>query len=162
MAKNIKKKSCKKVETKDPIDQSINGWLLEIASDKDGFNEYLNGQVYMTTINSGVKKGYHIHIGADYFVTCIRGRIKSTIYLNKDQKKEFYSGDDDFKTYRLPLGSAHLMENVGDNQAYVIIYRYPSWSPDFKEQLDIEPDDIETDKAWKKIKKFVKAFQKNG
>ena len=68
-------------------------------------------------------------------------------------------GDDDFKTVFVPRGCPHGIKNIGKEQALVLIYRYPSWSPDFKEQLDISPEDIETKEAWDRISEFVAKFK---
>ncbi|MEK7659268.1 MAG: hypothetical protein AAB338_01270 [Patescibacteria group bacterium] len=159
METDIKIKPCKKVETFDS-NKKPNGWLLEIISDRDAFTENLTGQVYLTTIKPGEEKGFHVHAGAKYFVTCLKGRIKSVIYTDRFNKQEIQSGDGNFKTYELPLGSAHLLSNKGDKEeAYVLIYRFPSWSPDFKEQLDISPEEIDTEETWRKINSFVKKIQ---
>lgn len=156
----IKIKPCKKVPTLTIDKKKENGWLLEIVSDRDGFTKNLKGQLYMTVLNPGVEKGYHIHAGAQYFVTCIKGNITSTVYINKSKKQIIKSGESDFKTYALPLGSAHLLSNkFGKKDAWVLCYRFPAWSLDFPEQLDINPKDIETGKAWKEINYFVKKFK---
>jgi len=154
----VKIKPCKKVDTLS-TEKKPNGWLIEIVSDKDGFTKNLKGQLYMTTINPGVEKGYHIHAVARYYITCIKGRIKSIIYKDRFMKQIIELGDGDFKTYELIPGTAHLMANIGNEQAYILCYRFPSWSADLKEQLDIEPREIETEETWKKINEFVKSFK---
>lgn len=157
METDIKIKPCKKVGTFDSKKEP-NGWLLELISDSDGFTKWLRGQAYLTVARPGQFKGFHLHAAADYFVTCIKGKIKQIIYTGPRKRHEIEMGDDDFKTVFLPKGFPHGLENIGAVDAYVIIYRYPSWSPDFKEQLDITPQDIETEEAWDKIDSFVKEF----
>src|SRR3989344_5978442 len=157
----VKIKPCKKVPTLTVDKKKTNGWLLELISDRDGFTKNMRGQVYMTVLAPGIEKGYHIHAGAQYFITCIRGNITSTIYKNRFTKQTIKSGEGDFKTYELPLGSAHFMSNKkGKKDAWVLCYRYPAWSPDFEEQLDILPKEIETEKAWREITSFVESFKK--
>ncbi len=151
-------KPCKKVATKH-TDGTPNGWLLEVQSDRDGFTEKLHGQVYLSVVSPGVVKGYHIHAVATYHVTCIKGRIRSTVYKDRTHKQEIELGDGDFKTIKYPPGCAHLIENIGEGQAYVLIYRYPSWSPELKEQLDIPPEEIDSKESWEKIQKFVSQFR---
>ncbi len=90
-------KNCKKVDTFDVTKTKVNGWLLEIASDKDGFTENLNGQMYITTINPGTKKGFHIHALATYHIICIKGNIKSVFYKDRFTKKIVQYGEKDFK-----------------------------------------------------------------
>jgi dTDP-4-dehydrorhamnose 3,5-epimerase-like enzyme len=151
-------KPCKKVATKH-TDGTSNGWLLEVQSDRDGFTEELKGQFYLTVADPGSVKGYHIHAVATYHVTCLKGRIRSTVYKDKNSKQAVEMGDGDFKTIKYAPGGAHLIENIGNEPAYILIYRYPSWSLDLPEQLDVPPEEIETDAAWEKIDAFVKQWQ---
>lgn len=154
----IKIKPCKKVDTKH-TDGTPNGWLLELQSDRDGFTNELKGGFYMTVLAPGVVKGYHIHAVAHYHVTCLKGRVRSTVYRSRTEKQEVEMGDGDFKTIKYPPGCAHLITNIGEGEAYVLIYRYPSWSPDLPEQLDIAPEDIDTEATWQNIQQFVSRFR---
>ncbi|OGN30027.1 MAG: hypothetical protein A3A33_01740 [Candidatus Yanofskybacteria bacterium RIFCSPLOWO2_01_FULL_49_25] len=165
--KIIKIKPCKKVDTFH-TDKTSNGWLLEIQSENDGFADALKGQFYLSVLAPGVVKGYHIHAVAHYHVTCIRGRIRSTVYRDRTHKETIEMGDlprgetdGDFKTIKYDPGYAHLLTNIGEGEAYVIIYRYPAWSLELKEQLDISPEEIETEEAWKKIDAFVRSFSES-
>ena len=150
-------KPCKKVDTKH-TDGVPNGWLLELQSDRDGFTKNLKGSFYLTVLAPGVVKGYHIHAVAEYHVTCLKGRVRSTVYRSIDEKQEIEMGEGDFKTIKYPPGCAHLISNIGEGEAYVIIYRYPAWSPDLPEQLDVAPEDIEKPETWEKIQNFVSQF----
>lgn len=154
----IQIKPCKKVATKH-TDGTSNGWLLELQGDQDGFTEKLVGQFYITVADPGAVKGYHIHALATYHVTCLKGRVRSTVYRDRHSKQSVEMGDGDFKTIKYPPGGAHLIENIGDEPAYVLIYRYPSWSPDVAEQLDIAPEEIETEAAWNRIDAFVQQWK---
>src|SRR3989344_6620503 len=135
-------KPCKKVDTKH-TDGTPNGWLLEVQSDRDGFTDKLVGNVYLTVLDPKAFKGYHMHAVASYHVTCLKGKVRSTVYKDRTHKEVVTYGDDDFKTIKYPPGCPHLIENLGDEPAYVLIYRYPAWSPDLPEQLDIAHEDIE-------------------
>lgn len=155
MGKNkVKIKSCKLVKTVD-ANKKPNGWLLELVSDKDGFTKHLKGQMYLTVAEPGALKGYHLHALADYYVTCVRGRVQEIIYKDKDTKEVVEMGDGDFKTVELPHGYPHGIKNIGADDAYVLIYRHPSWDIDINEQFDIDPDEIETEAVWEEIKKFM-------
>src|SRR3989338_5558272 len=152
MKKNIITiKTCKEVATKH-VDGSPNGWLLELQSDKDGFTENLRGSFYLTVCDNGAVKGYHIHALATYHVTCLKGKVRSTVYKSMAEKEVITMGDGDFKTIKYPPGCAHLIENIGTEPAYVFIYRYPSWDSKVKEQLDVAPEDIEKKETWEKIR----------
>ena len=156
--KIIQTKPCKKIATKH-TDGTSNGWILELQSDKDGFTDKLVGSLYLTVCDPGVVKGYHIHALATYHVTCIKGKIRSTVYRSRTEKEVVEYGDRDFKTIKYAPGYAHLIKNIGDEPAYVLIYRYPAWSPDLPEQLDIAPEEIEKEETWEKIQKFVSQFR---
>lgn len=153
-------KPCKKIITFDPKTKKCNGWLLEIISDTDHFTKHLRGQVYMSVANPGEFKGYHLHAGADYFITCLKGKVKELIYKSRNEKQEIMMGGGDFKTVFLPKGYPHAIENIGREPAYVLIYRYPAWSPDIKEQLDISRNQIKSQKTWSKIRAFIENFDK--
>ncbi|MDA2922370.1 WxcM-like domain-containing protein [Patescibacteria group bacterium AH-259-L07] len=156
--KNIRVKLCKYVNTFDS-NGTPNGWLLELVSGKDGFTKHLKGQMYLTVAEPGKLKGYHLHALADYYVTCIKGRVQEIIYKDKSTKEVIEMGDNDFKTVELPHGYPHAIKNIGTKPAYVLIYRHPAWDPNVHEQFDIDPDEIETDEAWENIKKFMEQFQ---
>ena len=60
-SKMLSQKACKVVETCDLSGQE-NGRLMEIASSRDGWSRFLdNGQVYVTILLPGKKKGFHLH-----------------------------------------------------------------------------------------------------
>ena len=158
MEKNIQIKDCKKIETRDAYGQP-NGWVLEIVSDGDGFTQHLQGQMYLTVAAPRLFKGYHAHATADYFVTCIKGRIREIVYTGRTERKETEMGDGNFKTVFVPKGSPHAIENIGQEEAYVLIYRHPSWSPEIKEQLDIAPEDIDKEESWQKLEEFCSKFK---
>lgn len=148
-------KSCKKVITFD-THKKPKGWLLEVVSESDKFTKHLRGQVYLSVLNPKALMDYHLHAQADYFVTCLKGKVVEVIYKNRKEKQEVEMGDGDFKTVFLPKGHPHAIKNIGKEPAYVLIYRYPAWDPKIKEQLDISPEEIETKAAWKKIREFIK------
>lgn len=157
----VKVKLCKKIITFNSETKKPKGWLLEVVSERDKFTKHIRGQVYVTVINPGEVMDYHMHAGADYFVTCLKGRVKEVIYKNRTEKQEIKMGDDDFKTVFLPKGYPHLIENLGKEPAYVVVYRYPAWSPDIHEQYDIPQGQIRSPEAWRKIHSFIKNFNKS-
>lgn len=156
----VKIKPCKKVDTFDVKTKKSNGWLLEVISDRDGSTKHLQGQVYLAVANPGEFKGYHLHASADYFVTCLKGTIKHIVYKTMKEKEEIKMGDDNFKTVFLPKGYPHAFDNIGKETAYILVYRYPAWAPHIKEQFDIPKNQIENPESWKKIRAFIRNFNK--
>ena len=76
---SIRTKDCAKINTKDG-DGNPNGWILEILSSENerGFM----GQIYLCVVSVGAFKGYHLHTNANYYVTCIKGKIRE--WIGKD------------------------------------------------------------------------------
>ncbi|KKR88708.1 MAG: hypothetical protein UW43_C0002G0018 [Candidatus Yanofskybacteria bacterium GW2011_GWA1_44_21] len=153
----IKTKPCKKIETFD-ADKKPNGWVLEIVSDKDNFTKHIRGQIYLTVVEPGLFKGYHVHAAADLFITCLDGQVASIIYKNKNTKREIPMGGDNFKTVFVPKGYLHGIKNIGKSQAKVLVYRYPAWMPALEEQLFVSSKNVGNGETWIKIKKFLKEF----
>ncbi|MEK9209016.1 MAG: hypothetical protein AAB910_02980, partial [Patescibacteria group bacterium] len=98
------------------------------------------------------------HAGADYFVTCIRGKVREIIYKSRREKAEVVMGDGDFKTVFLPKYHPHAIQNIGKEPAYILVYRHPAWSPKIKEQFDIPRSKITTVAAWSEIRSFIRKF----
>lgn len=146
-------KACKKVKTYNSYKES-NGWLLEIMSDKDGWTSGLKGQIYLTVVAPHNHKGFHVHARAMYHFTCVKGRIKSIIYASPTDKREVDMGDGDPKTIKVFPGEAHSMVNNSDEEAYLLTYRDPAWTPDDPDILTIPPLEINTPEAWEKISYF--------
>ncbi len=154
----LKIKEAKKVDTKNAKNDP-SGFLLELVSELDGFTDHLKGQMYLTVANPSVIKGYHLHAQADYYIICIKGKVKEIVYKDRHTKQEVEMGEGDYKVMHLPVGYPHAIENTGTELSYSLIYRYPAWDPKVQEQLDIAPQDIETLETWKKIEEFKKKFE---
>lgn len=130
-------KPCKKVITKDLKSGQPNGFLVEVVSAKDGWTEHIDGQVYMTTVPSGVFKGFHIHQKKVDHFTCLKGNIFVVTYEN-GQYKEYVSGEDSFNTIKIPPTVPHGLYNFGDEEAYVVNYCWPPYDPVNPDQTEWE------------------------
>lgn len=155
----LKIKPCKKIVTSSK--GKPNGWLLEIASELDGFTN-IKGQIYMTVLKPGEFKGYHLHADADYYVTCLKGQVSEDLCLDWCDHRFIPMGDGDlrFKTVFLPKGMPHGLRNIGSVDAYVLIYRDIPWSANIKDQLDIAEEDIDKKESWNQIETFLENFQR--
>jgi dTDP-4-dehydrorhamnose 3,5-epimerase-like enzyme len=166
MEKNTKDfltiKSARKINTKDP-DGTLNGFLLELVSELDGFTKHIKGQMYMTMAEPNSIKGYHMHALADYYVIVIKGNVRYVAYKDKNTKQELILDDKKPQLVHLPKGHPHALFNDSSEPAYVLMYRYPAWDEKaYKtgndEQYDIDPKNIETNEAWQDIEDFKKKF----
>ena len=101
------------------------GRLVEILRrDEPLFQKF--GQVYCTTVNRGVVKGWHYHKKqVDNFV-CVSGMIKLVAYDSrpgsptKGAVNEFFIGTHNALLVQIPPGVYHGFKGVGDSEAIVI------------------------------------------
>lgn len=136
--KSVSTKTCKRVDTR-TLDGDINGFLLEVASTHDGWSKFLNkAQVYMTTVLPGKKKGFHLHHKKENQFTCIKGNVAVAVWNGKKISKEFYIGESNFLTIRVPKKHAICFYNFGPKEAYVVNLCSPPYDPNDKEQEDLD------------------------
>ena len=130
-------KPAKIVRTKDLAGRD-NGWLMEIASTKDGWSRFLdNAQVYATSISPGTKKGFHLHHKKEIQVTCIKGSLALAVW-DGEKITELAIGEDNPITVRVPKEYASAYYNFGPNEAIVINLCSPPYDPDDPEQEDLD------------------------
>lgn len=153
----VETKPAKRVDTKDASGVP-NGFLLELVSELDGFTQGIKGQMYLTVAEPGTLKGFHMHAQANYYIICVKGRVKEIVYRSATEKEEVEMGDGDFKVMHLPKGYPHAIQNIGSEPAYTLIFRDAPYDPNVKEQFDIAPEDIEKSEWWEKIEAFKKQF----
>jgi len=127
---------CEKIETKDEQSKP-NGWVLEIASDRDGFTQNIDGQVYLTVVKPGTQKGFHLHKLKTNHITCIKGFLTVGVYDGKSVE-EFKIGEDNFETVKVEPNTPLALYNRGEEDAYVINYCFPAYDPNVREQEEIE------------------------
>lgn len=134
---NLKTKPCKLVKTRDLAGKD-NGWLMEIASSRDGWSKFLdNAQVYLTTVLSGKKKGWHLHHKKENQLTCIRGRVILGVKRG-DKIEEMEMNADQPVTVRVAPGVPLCFYNPGDEPAYILNLCSPSYDSNDPEQEDLD------------------------
>ena len=137
MIVGIKKEPCKKVPTIDVATKEINGSLIELYKDED------KTVAYLTTAKPGAFKGYHLHKLRQSHYVCIKGKMKITVV--KDSEKEEYILDSQTQERLLIPTNVYIgLENIGEEEAWLINYPSPSYNPDLKdEQVDKTREEIE-------------------
>lgn len=134
---------CKRVFTYDSGGQP-NGWILELASDRDKFTKNIKGQVYLTVVEPGKQKGFHLHKLKTNHITCIKGLLTVGVWDGK-KVREYKIGEDNFETIQVLPNIALALYNRGDVDAYVINYCFPAYDQNVKEQEEVEIDWIKND-----------------
>lgn len=128
----------KKVDTFDTRGTN-NGFLIELY--KDG-NKTV---VYLTATKQGQFKGFHLHkIRATRYV-CVRGKMRVILYKPGDRKSREEYILDAQKPQRLfiPKNIATGLQNIGDEEAWLINYPDPPYDPNLKdEQIEYTEEEL--------------------
>lgn len=132
-------KACKLVKTKDNKGNK-NGLLMEIASTRDGWSKFLdNAQVYVTIVDPGKKKGFHLHHKKTNQFTLIKGKALMAVWDGQKIKERQMSSDKP-KTVRVPKKQAVAFYNYGKEAAYILNLCSPPYDPEDREQEDLDLD----------------------
>lgn len=133
---SVRIEDAKKVTTFDHAGDD-NGWLIELY--KDGPKT----TAYLTAASPRAFKGYHLHRVRAARYVCVRGRMKIILYV--DGKRQEYVLDA-AKPQRLfiPPNVATGLENIGDEEAWLVNYPDPPYDPDLKdEQVEYTEAELE-------------------
>ena len=133
-----------KIETKGE-DGKPNGYLVPIFNVED--NIISKGQhpqqVYLTVVSPKSIKGPHLHKKRWGLFTCIKGNIK-IIIRNKTIYEEYYSGENHkFQTIQVPSGIPALLQNTGNEEAFVLNMPSPAWKQDDQDDHPVSFEDYE-------------------
>lgn len=141
---DIKSKTNKKFVTKDHANQP-NGFLVPIYNIHDGF--FPPGQepqqVYLTVIASRQIKGPHLHFIRTGCFTCIKGNARFVL-KTPTEYQVFYSGEDhEYRTVIVPTGVPAVLQNLGDEDAYVLNMPNPAWTPTMNDEHTADFSDFD-------------------
>lgn len=140
----IKTKINSKINTKDRLNKE-NGFIIPIYNINDNFFEKGEEpqQVYLTVIIPGKVKGPHLHYIRTGFFTCIKGNARFVLKTNNGYKT-IYSGENyDYKSVIVPKGVAAALQNLGDEDAYILNMPSPAWSPNMNDEYKAQFDDFD-------------------
>lgn len=131
-----------KIITKDK-NGKVNGFLLPIynVNDRVISPSQHPKQIYLTVIFPGHVKGPHLHKKRWGLFTCIKGNIK-VIIKKEERYEEHLSGQDYFyATIQVPAGVPSALQNIGDEDAYVLNMPAPAWRADQQDEHPVSFDD---------------------
>ena len=131
-----------KIITKNKEGRS-NGWLVPIFNVHDGLidAEQHPRQVYLTVIAPLEVKGPHLHLKRWGLFTCIRGNAKIVIRTEKGYEEYLTGKDYEFATVQVPAGVPAALQNIGDEEAYMLNMPAPAWHIDDQDENPISFDD---------------------
>jgi len=131
------------------------GRLMEILrSDEEIFQRF--GQVYMTTANPGVVKGWHYHKKQDDYFTCISGVMRLALYDAREDSPT-YKEVNDFTIsldapmlVRIPRLVYHGFKSVGDKEAVVINVPTLPYNPADPDEYRVDAFENDIPHDWRK------------
>jgi dTDP-4-dehydrorhamnose 3,5-epimerase-like enzyme len=133
---SVKTEEAKKVMTYD-LSGNENGFLIELFKD-DRLTE-----LYLTAAKPGAFKGYHEHTIRGSRYVCIKGTMKIILYVN-GKREEHILDDDPPKRLYIPPHVPTGLENIGNEEAWLINYPDPPYDPELKdEQIDYTQEQLE-------------------
>jgi dTDP-4-dehydrorhamnose 3,5-epimerase-like enzyme len=141
----VKTENAKKVKTVDHNGQE-NGFLIELYKDKETNTKT---EVYLTAALPGAFKGYHLHRVRAARYVAIKGKMKITTYEHESEKWTPTETilDASLETPQrmfIPKDIATGLENIGDEEAWLINYPDPAYDPELKdEQVEYTKEELE-------------------
>lgn len=119
-----------------------NGWLVPMFNVHDGLIDEAQHprQVYLTVIAPREIKGPHLHLKRWGLFTCIRGNAKIVVRTETGYE-EYLTGDDyEFATIQVPAGVQAALQNIGDEEAYMLNMPSPAWHVDDQDEHPVSFD----------------------
>jgi dTDP-4-dehydrorhamnose 3,5-epimerase-like enzyme len=136
MITDVSTEPAKRVVTYDH-DGSENGWLVELY--KDGTKTI----AYLTAASPGAFKGYHLHRVRAARYVCVRGRMKIITYTDRRRDEHVLDAAAPQRLF-IPPNVATGLQNIGDEEAWLINYPDPPYDPDLKdEQVEYTEAELE-------------------
>lgn len=113
-----------------------NGWLVPIFNVHDGLIKTAQHpqQVYLTVIAPREIKGPHLHLKRWGLFTCIRGNAKIVVRTENGYEEYLTGKDYEFVTIQVPAGVPAALQNIGDEDAYMLNMPSPAWHIDDQDE----------------------------
>ena len=121
---------------------NVNGFLIPIYNVNDNFvsEDHYPKQVYLTVCDVGSIKGPHLHLKRWGYFTCIKGNIRVVVRINGIYEEYFSGANYDYATIEIPPGIPAAIQNIADEQSYVINTPSPAWHIDDQDEHAVEFD----------------------
>ncbi len=141
--KKVETQEAKKVKTFDAAGRE-NGWLMELYKDKETGTKT---EAYLTAALPGAFKGYHLHRVRAARYVALKGKMKITTYVRENDswvRSETILEAGSAKRMFIPKDVATGLENIGEEEAWLINYPDPAYDPSLKdEQVEYTQEELE-------------------
>ena len=136
MIEGVKFEKAKRAQTFD-LDGNENGFLTELFKDGE------ETTVYLSALKVNSFKGYHLHRIRKARYVCVKGKIKIILYKNKKREEYILDADNPSRLF-IPNNVATGLQNIGDEEAWLINYPDPAYDPNLKdEQVEYTEEELE-------------------
>ena len=135
-----KLEKAKKVTTKDHSENE-NGFLVELFKSQDNTKT----EAYLTAAKPGAFKGYHLHRVRAARYVCVKGKMRITLYVpgKPEEKEEYILDANDPQRLFIPKDVATGLENIGEEEAWLVNYPDPPYDPELKdEQVEYAEEEL--------------------
>jgi len=133
-------------ETKDILDEHVNGSLTVVWRDWDKILKNNPKMVYVSSVNPREKKGPHIHTKRNSYFVCIHGKVVFIIKENNGNYLEIESSDENPVMVHVPKNCSSAHVNLSKNTSRVLALADLAWHPNDDEMKN----DVFKDYDWKK------------
>ena len=138
MAEQSHTETVKKIATYD-LDKKENGFLIELFKSRDNTKT----EAYLTCATPGAFKGYHLHRVRQARYICVKGKMKIILYIDGKREEHILSSENLTRLF-IPKDVPTGLENIGDEDAWLINYPDPAYDPNLKdEQVDFTQEQLD-------------------
>lgn len=137
-------------ETKDTIDNHVNGSLTVVWRDWDKILKSNPKMVYVSSVNPGERKGPHIHTKRNSYFVCIHGKVVFVIKEKNGDFKEIESSEDQPVLVHVPKNCSSAHVNISNNVSRVLALADIAWKPNDNEMKNDTFDNYD----WKKWTRY--------
>lgn len=127
---------CKKVTTFDSSKEE-NGFLVELFKNQE------KTELYLSAIKPSGFKGYHLHRVRSARYYCVKGKVKVITYIDGKREENILDSANPQRLF-IPANVATGLENIGEEEAWLINYPDPAYDPNLKgEQVEYTEEELE-------------------
>jgi len=138
-------------KTKDIQDDHVNGELSVVWRDWDKIVKNEPKMIYVSSVNSGERKGPHIHTKRNSYFVCVHGKV---IFILRDEEGayiEIESSSEKPVMVFVPKNVASAHVNISENTSRILALADLAWRPDDNEMKNVTFSDYDW-KKWNNVK----------
>ena len=137
-----------KHQTKDVIDNHVNGSLTVIWRDWDKILKHSPKMIYVSSVNPREIKGPHVHTKRNSYFVCIHGKVLFVLQKEDGSYIEIESDANNPSMIYVPKNMPSAHQNLFNEVSRILTLADLAWTPNDNEMKNVTFDDYD----WKKWK----------